>query len=573
MNTQLSMSSDGSILVELRARPTFLQEIYEAQEGDKELQAKMAHCEMENESEFHIGVDGSCTVSKTLGMMVESTVSEVTVLSPLGQLVRVNKLFKDVPLEVQGAIFLEDLMELPFDEFDLILGMDWLVKHQVNLDYAAKRVVLKTVKGYRTVKDFSDVFPDELPGLPPDREVEFGIELLPGTAPMSITPYRMALNELVELKAQIQEFLNRRFIRASVSPWGAPILFFQGTPFFSKIDLRSGYHQLSVKEADVCKTAFKTCYGHYELLVMPFGLTNALAAFMGLMNYSEGKNCMPSSVNASFGYESLLGLVGYYRQFVEGFSLIAIPLTKLLCKGVPFKWTDEQQESFNKLKKVLTEAPVLIQTKSRKEFTVYSDKLHVGLGSVLMQEGKVKVEHQLPSGLLQPVKILLWKQMVNQRGNVGTGRHVKELCDKVLRQLEGLFAVSRVSPWKKVLRFGQKGKLSPRFIGPYRILKRVGPIAYQLELPPELDRIHNVFYISMLGRCRSDLAHIISTEEIQVRPDLTFKEELVQILERDVKVLKKKSIPLVKALWHNHSSKEATWEPEEAMRQQYPLLF
>ncbi|KAK5842194.1 hypothetical protein PVK06_004524 [Gossypium arboreum] len=171
------------------------------------------------------------------------------------------------------------------------------------------------------VNEFTDVFPEELPGLPPDREVEFTIDVIPGTAPISITPYRMAPAELKELKTQLQELLDKGFIRPSTSPWGAPVLFvkkkdgslrlcidyrqlnkvtiknkyplpriddlfdqLKGAAVFSKIDLRSGYYQLKVKECDVPKTAFRTRYGHYEFLVMPFGLTNAPAAFMDLMN-------------------------------------------------------------------------------------------------------------------------------------------------------------------------------------------------------------------------------------------------------------------------------------------------
>ena len=131
----------------------------------------------------------------------------------------------------------------------------------------------------------------------------------------------------------------------------------------------------------------------------------------------------------------------------------------------------------------------------------------------------------------------------------------------------------KVSPWKKILRFGKKGKLSPRFIGPYRIVKRVGPVAYQLELPPELHCIHDVFHVSMLRRYRSDPTHIIPVAEIEVQSDLTFEEEPVQILDRDVKVLRRKSVPLVKVLWRNHGKEKATWETEEAMHQQYPQLF
>lgn len=130
----------------------------------------------------------------------------------------------------------------------------------------------------------------------------------------------------------------------------------------------------------------------------------------------------------------------------------------------------------------------------------------------------------------------------------------------------------KVSPWKKVLRFGKKGKLSPRFIGPYEILERVGPVAYRLALPPDLEKIHNVFHISMLRRYRSDPSHIISPESIEIQPDLTYEDEPVQILAREVKELQNKRISLVKVLW-SHKIEEATWEPEEAMRQQYPYLF
>ena len=171
------------------------------------------------------------------------------------------------------------------------------------------------------IREFPDVFPDDIAGLPSEREVEFTIDLIPGTEHISIHPYRMAPVELRELKAQLEELLSMGFIRPSISPWGAPILFvkkkdgslrlcidyrqlnrvtirnqyplpridelfdqLQGSRVYSKIELRSEYHQLRVQEGDVPKTTFRTRYGHYEFLVMPFGLTNAPAAFMDLMN-------------------------------------------------------------------------------------------------------------------------------------------------------------------------------------------------------------------------------------------------------------------------------------------------
>ena len=131
----------------------------------------------------------------------------------------------------------------------------------------------------------------------------------------------------------------------------------------------------------------------------------------------------------------------------------------------------------------------------------------------------------------------------------------------------------KVSPWKKVMRLGKKGKLSPKFIGPNEVIKKVGPIAYRLALPSELEKIHNVFHVSMLRRYMSDPSHVVSSETVELRPDLTYEEEAVDILAREVKELRNKRIPLVKVLWRNHQTEEATWESEEVMRQQYPQLL
>ncbi|XP_057985284.1 uncharacterized protein LOC131170233 [Hevea brasiliensis] len=123
------------------------------------------------------------------------------------------------------------------------------------------------------------------------------------------------------------------------------------------------------------------------------------------------------------------------------------------------------------------------------------------------------------------------------------------------------------------MRFRRKGKLSPRFIGPYEILERVGPLEYRLALPPELDKIHNVFHVSMLQRYRSDPSHILPLESIEVSPYLTYAEEPVAILAKETKQFRKKQIPLIKVLWRNQSKEEATREHEEDMRRQHPQLF
>ena len=131
----------------------------------------------------------------------------------------------------------------------------------------------------------------------------------------------------------------------------------------------------------------------------------------------------------------------------------------------------------------------------------------------------------------------------------------------------------RISPWKGVLRFGKKGKLSPRYMGPYEIVERIGKLAYRLRLPPELTRIHDVFHVSMLRKYIADPSHVLRDQPVELKEDLTYEERPVQIVDRKDQVLRNKVIPLVKVLWMNHGREEATWEREDQMQTQYPHLF
>ncbi|KAA0057631.1 pol protein [Cucumis melo var. makuwa] len=949
----------------------------------------------------------------------------------------------------------------------VILGMDWLAANHASIDCSR--------------------YLEYLPGLPLHREVEFTIELEPDTVPISRAPYRMAPTELKELKVQLQESLDKGFIRPSVSPWGAPVLFvkkkdgsmhlcidyrelnkvsvknryplpriddlfdqLQGATVFSKIDLRSGYHQLRIKDGDVLKTAFRSRYGHYEFIVMSFGLTNAPAVFMDLMNrefrefldtfvivfiddiliyskmeaeheehlrmvlqtlrdnklYAKFSKCEfwlkqvsflghvvskagvsvdPAKIEAVTSWTrpstvsevpSFLGLAGYYRRFMENFSRIATPLTQLTRKGAPFVWSKACEDSFQNLKQKLVTAPVLTVPDDSGSFVIYSDASKKGLGCVLMQQGKVvayasrqlksheqnypthdlelatvvfalkiwrhylygekiqtftdhkslkyfftqkelnmrqrrwlelvkdydceilyhpgkanvvadalirKVSHsaalitrqaplhrdleraeiavlvgavtmqlaqltvqatlrqriidalrndpylvekrglaeaeqavefsissdggllfemrlcvpsdsavktellseahsspfsmhpdstkmyqdlkrvkaprQKPAGLLQPLSIPEWKwenvsmdfitglprtlrgftaiwvvvdrltksahfvpgkstytaskwaqlymfeivrlhgvpvSIVSDRDARFTSKFLKGLqiamgtrldfstafhpqtdgqtkrLNQVLEDMlracalefpgswdshlhlmkfaynnsyqatigmapfEALYgkccrspvcwgevgeqrlmgpelvqstneaiqkirsrmqtAQSRqksyadvrrkdlefdvgdkvflkVAPMKRVLRFERRGKLSPRFVEPFEILERIGPVAYRLALPPSLSTVHDVFHVSMLKKYVSDPSHVVDFEPLEIDENLSYTEQPVEVLAREVKMLRNREIPLVKVLWRNHRVEEATWEREDDIRSRYPELF
>ncbi|GKD02504.1 putative reverse transcriptase domain-containing protein [Tanacetum coccineum] len=846
-----------------------------------------------------------------------------------GRIIGLNTILKGCTLNFLNHPFNIDLMPIELGSFDAIIGMDWLVKYQAIIVCAEKIILFlanvttketedkskkKRLEDVSIVRDFSDVFPEGL---------------------SARAPYRLAPSEMKELSEQLKELSDKGFIRPSSSPWGAPVLIddqfdqLQGSSVYSKIGLQSGYHQLRVREEDIPKTAFQTRYGHYEFQVMPFGLTNAPAVFMDLMNhvckpfldkfvivfiddiliYSKNKkeyeehlkevlkllkkekfqgiHMDPTKIKSIKDWESpktpteisqFLGLVGYYRRFIEGFLKTAKSMTKLTRKGVKFDWGDKQEAAFQLLKQKLCSAPILALLEGSEDFVVYCDASHKGLGVVLMQRekryylygtkctvftdhkslqhiliqkelnmrqrrwlellidndceicyhpgkanvvadalsrkerskplrvralvmtigmdlpkqilnaqtearkleniknedvrgmlienskdpeklrteklepradgtlcfngrswlpcygdlrtvimheshkskysihpgsdkmyqdmkklywwpnikaniatyvskcltcAKVKAEHQRPLGLLVQPDIPQWKwnnitmdffmklpkssqgydtiwvivdrltksvifvpmketnpmeklarmylkEVVTRHGILTDGKSERTIqtLKYTLRAcaidfgkgwvnhfplvefsynnryhasikaapFEALYGrkcrspvcwakrkptefqvgdkfMLKVLPWKGVVRFGKRGKLNLRYVGPFKVLEKFGSVAYKLELPEELGRVHNTFHVSNLKKCYADEPLAVLLDGLHFDDKLQFVKEPVEIIDLEVKPLRRSRVPIFKVRWNSRRGPEFTWECEDQFRKKYPPLF
>ncbi|GJU81881.1 putative reverse transcriptase domain-containing protein [Tanacetum coccineum] len=569
---------------------------------------------------------------------------------------------------VTGHPFDIDLMPIELGSFDVIIGMDWLAKYHALIicdekvvripygdevliirgdDYGngskmsiiscmrtqkyiqkgcqvylaqvtskkAGRVVRERLEDVPIIQEFSKVFPDDLPGLPPARQVKFQINLVPGAAPVAQTPYRLAPAEMV-CKPYLDRFV---------------IVFIDDILIYSKSRKdHEGHLRLILKllKEEKLYAKFSKCQ---------FWLSKV--QFLCHVIDSEGIHVDPAKIESIKDWASpktpteirqFLGLAGYYRRFIEGFSKIARPMTKLTQKNIKFDWGEKVEAAFQLLKQKLYSAPILALPEGSENFVVYCDASHKGLGKAnvvadaLSRKERIKpllstsfqpssdttlsLPRTIPKQILiikaAPFEALYgrkcrspicWaevgdsqltgpeiihettEKIVQIKSRIQAARdRQKSYADVRRKPLEfqvGDKVMLKVSPWKGVIRFGKRGKLNPRYIGPFKIIAKVGTVAYRLELPERLSRVHSTFHVSKLKKCMADEPLAIPLDEIQVDDKLHFVEEPVEIMDREVKRLKQSRIPIVKVRWNYRRGPEFTWEREDQMQKKYPHLF
>nr|GEX80345.1 hypothetical protein [Tanacetum cinerariifolium] len=534
-----------------------------------------------------------------------------------------------------------DLMPIELGSFDVIIDMDWLKKYHVLIICDEKVIFIPYGDEVLIIRGDDCDDGKDLHGLLHARQVEFQIHIVPGAAPVARALYRLAPAEMQELSTQFQELSERGFIRPSSTLMGAPVLFvkkndrsfwmcidyhklnklnvknrypllridvlsdqLQGSRVYSKIDLRSGYHQLRVREEDIPRTTFRTCYGHYEFVIVfiddiliysksrkeherHLKLTLSEGIYVDLAKIESIKYwaspMTPTEIRQFFG------LAGYCRRFIKGFLKIARPMMKLTQKIVKFDWGEKAEVAFQLLKQKLCSAPILALPEESENFVVYCNASHKGLGTVLMQKEKfiAYASRQLKENITIDFVTKLLKTETSQDtiwvilDNLTKSAHflpvreddtLEKLTRQYLKEVVSRHGVPvlissdrdkvmlKVSPRKGVIRFGKRGKLNPPYIGPFKILAKVGTITYRLELPEQLSRVHSTFYVSNLKKCLADEPLAIPLDEIQVDDKLHFIEETVEIMDREVKHLKHSRIPIVKVRWDSRRGPKFTWE-------------
>nr|GEX93450.1 hypothetical protein [Tanacetum cinerariifolium] len=463
----------------------------------------------------------------------------------------------------------------------------------------------KRLEDVPIVQDFPEVFPEDLSGIPPTRQVEFQIDLVPGAAPVARAPYRLAPFEMKELSDQLKELADKGFIRPSSSPWGALSKQEHEEHFKLILELLKkeqfqGIHVDPVKIDSIKDWASpKTATEIRQFL----GKANVVADAL-----SRKERIKPLRVRAlvmTIGLDLPRKILEAQTEAMKPKNLKSEDVGGMLIENSndPEKPRKEKLEPhadetlclnnrswlpcYGELRNLIMHE----SHKSKYSINPGSDKMYQDMkllywwpnmkadiatyASKCLTRLKVKAEHQKPSGLLETDPIdklarLYLKEVVTRHGIP-----VSIICDRDPRRKPLEFQVGdrvmlKVSPWKGVVRFGKRGKLNLRYIGPFKVLAKVGTVAYRFKLPEQLSRVHSTFHVSNLKKCLSDEPLAISLEEVHIDDKLCFIEEPVEVMDREVKRLKQSRIPIIKVQWNSRRGPEFTWEREDQFWKKYP---
>nr|GEZ06965.1 putative reverse transcriptase domain-containing protein [Tanacetum cinerariifolium] len=357
----------------------------------------------------------------------------------------------------------------------------------------------------------------------------------------------------------------------------------QGSQYFFKIDLRFEYHQLRVHANDIPKTVFRTCYGHFEFTVMPFGLTNVPAT---QEEHEENLRLVLELLKKErlyakfFNCELWLREVQFLGHVINGDGIYVDPSKIETVKN----WEAHRI----RLKIAMEFVMKLPRTSSGNDtILVVVDRLTKSAYFLLMRED-FKMDRKYRSPIMRAEVgegQLIGTELVQETTEKITQikdrlkavhDRQKSYANKRRKPLEfsvGEYVLLKVSPWKGVIRFGKKGKLAPRFVGPFKITERIGLVAYRLRLPEELNGVHDTFHVSNLKKCLADPTLQVPLDEIQVDAKLNFTEKPVEILRREFKKLKWSRSAIVKVRWNSKRGPEFTWKRKNQMKLKYPHLF
>ncbi|GJY94694.1 hypothetical protein Tco_0511055 [Tanacetum coccineum] len=373
-------------------------------------------------------------------------------------------------------------------------------------------------------RDITDVFPEDLLGLPQQEVNNLTIK------------NRYPLPKINDLFDQLR-----------------------GTCPFLKIDFWSGYHQLRVHEDAIPRIAFRTRYRHFESMVMPFGLTNAPAS-------KEEHEVHLKLVLEPLREEKL------YAKFSKLGDALSIKerVKSRRVRGMILAAQSEafKQENVLLVGSVMDEAHAssyLLSLRYAPFEAFYGRKYR---SHVLWAENGESSLTGLELVLETADKVVLIKEKLKAAKD-----HQKSYADKRRKPLEfevGNQVLLKVSPWKGVVRFGKKGKLAQRYVGPFEILERIGPVAYRLRLPEELSSVHDTFHVLDLKKCLADANLHVPLDEIKVDKTLHFVEEPVEIMDQEIRKLKHRKVVLVKVRWNSKRGPEFIWEHKDQMRIKYP---